>query len=277
MKRKRTKKSLNIIIILCAVGIAFAFFKGRNLSESIPIEQISAFKVSENTIDNLIELSEKYQINFAKLLTIYMVQNNFFEEKLYVDENIERMLVPDIKSIEEKCNKEFSDYFLILDNIINDIKKFPIESDSGYVYSDSWGAERTYGGKRIHQGCDIIDKENICGRIRIISMTDGVVENIGWNEKGGWRIGIRSENGNYYYYAHLSEYSKEFFQGDKIKAGDILGFMGDSGYGEEGTTGKFVVHLHIGICVNTNISKDEFWINPYPFLIYAEANEQSEA
>ena len=42
--------------------------------------------------------------------------------------------------------------------------------------------------------------------------------------------------------------------------------MGDSGYGEEGTKGKFPVHLHVGICPKTNLSEEELWINPYPFL-----------
>lgn len=83
-------------------------------------------------------------------------------------------------------------------------------------------------------------------------MTDGVVEAIGWLTKGGYRIGVRAPGGGYFYYAHLSSYAKDFQPGDAVAAGDILGYMGDTGYGEEGTTGKFPVHLHVGIYVRTD-------------------------
>ena len=76
-------------------------------------------------------------------------------------------------------------------------------------------------------------------------MTDGVVTEKGWLEKGGWRIGITAPTGAYFYYAHLDSYA-ELEKGDPVKAGDLLGYMGDSGYGEEGTTGVSV-HLHLGI------------------------------
>ena len=60
------------------------------------------------------------------------------------------------------------------------------------------------------------------------------------------RIGITAPTGAYFYYAHLDSYA-ELEKGDPVKAGDLLGYMGDSGYGEEGTTGEFPVHLHLGI------------------------------
>ena len=53
-----------------------------------------------------------------------------------------------------------------------------------------------------------------------------------------------------------------------VKAGDILGFMGDSGYGPEGTVGQFVVHLHLGIYVYPD--DKEISINPYSILRYIE-------
>lgn len=61
-------------------------------------------------------------------------------------------------------------------------------------------------------------------------------------QKGGWRIGIRSEQGGYFYYAHLSEYAPGMEEGKTVEAGEMLGYMGDSGYGEEGTVGQFAVH-----------------------------------
>ena len=53
--------------------------------------------------------------------------------------------------------------------------------------------------------------------------------------------------------------------GDTISAGDILGFMGNSGYGKEGTIGKFPVHLHLGIYIPT-LYTDEMSVNPYHIL-----------
>ena len=78
----------------------------------------------------------------------------------------------------------------------------------------------------------------------------------------GYRIGIRSPSGGYFYYAHLSSYERDWKEGDSIKAGEILGFMGDTGYGSEGTKGKFPVHLHLGIYIQTPYSR-EMSVNPY--------------
>lgn len=96
-------------------------------------------------------------------------------------------------------------------------------------------------------------------------MTDGYVENIGWLNLGGWRIGVRSPSGGYFYYAHLSDYARDFQPGEQIRAGELLGFMGDTGYGPEGTQGLFPVHLHLGIYFTSEEGK-EISVNPYPLL-----------
>ena len=93
-------------------------------------------------------------------------------------------------------------------------------------------------------------------------MTDGIVEKIGWLPLGGNRIGIRSEHGGYFYYAHLADYEKDFYVCERVKAGDILGYMGNTGYGPEGTKGQFPVHLHLGIYISTS-SGEEISVNPY--------------
>ena len=105
-------------------------------------------------------------------------------------------------------------------------------------------------------------------------MTDGVVEQAGWLKKGGWRIGIRAPAGAYLYYAHLDSYGKtldgrEWRPGDTVHAGELLGYMGDSGYGKPGTTGQFPVHLHLGIYIRTE-HHDELSVNPYWILRYLE-------
>lgn len=149
--------------------------------------------------------------------------------------------------------------------ICEDLKYFPIPAEyiSEVSFEDSFGAYRNNGG---HEGCDIMDNENERGRIPVISGTDGIITNIGWLYLGGYRIGITSDNGVYYYYAHLDSYALGLQAGDKVIAGQLLGFMGDSGEGEEGTRGMFPVHLHFGIYTGMSEGNEQA-VDSYPFLL----------
>ncbi len=169
-------------------------------------------------------------------------------------------------------SKEWVSYVQVAKAIWNDVQYFPVpESTTNdeleVTYVNSWMMERTYGGKRGHEGTDLMAKENERGLYPILSMTDGVVTKKGWLPKGGYRIGVESPGGAYFYYAHLDSYAN-LAEGDTVKAGDILGFMGDSGYGEEGTVGQFPVHLHLGIYIYPE--GEEVSINPYWVLRYIE-------
>lgn len=161
------------------------------------------------------------------------------------------------------------------ETILKDLKFFPVplnvNPDSPDVsFQNGWMETRTYGGERGHEGCDIMGTERPRGYYPVVSMSDGVVEKVGWLEQGGWRIGIRAPGGAYLYYAHLYGYSSEWKEGDNVKAGELLGFMGDTGYSEvEGTTGNFDVHLHVGIYIRTD-HNDEMSVNPYWVLKYLE-------
>lgn len=153
--------------------------------------------------------------------------------------------------------------------ISGETRFFPIAGSGleelSFDYVDSWQAARSFGGDRHHEGCDIITSVNRRGVYPVVSMTDGTVEQLGWLKLGGWRIGIRSPGGMYYYYAHLESYAEDLQVGSEVLAGQFLGFVGDSGYGEEGTTGQFVVHLHLGIYVPDENGEDQA-VDPYPFL-----------
>lgn len=176
----------------------------------------------------------------------------------------------------EACKPvEFTKLANAYETILGDIVYFPLpegesKASSDYGYENSWGYERSYGGERRHEGTDIMDTRNNRGFFPVVSVSDGVVEHVGWLELGGWRIGIRAPHGAYFYYAHLSSYDHEFVPGEEIKAGELLGFMGDSGYGKrEGTTGNFAVHLHFGIYFRTD-NFEELSVNPYWILKYLE-------
>lgn len=158
--------------------------------------------------------------------------------------------------------------------IFDDLSCFPIPQPASSSvpdirYENGWMEERTFGGERGHEGCDLMGDEMPGGFYPVLSMTDGVVEQVGWLPLGGYRIGIRAPAGAYFYYAHLSEYAREFQAGDRVSAGELLGYMGDTGYGEEGTTGQFPVHLHLGIYIKTE-HYEELSINPYWILRYME-------
>lgn len=171
--------------------------------------------------------------------------------------------------------------------IFQDIGCFPIPKSSGsfgesdlqpgsnaspsfVTYEDSFLEPRTYGGDRQHEGCDLMGAGEVRGHYPVLSMTAGTVEQVGWLEKGGWRIGIRTPSGAYFYYAHLYRYAEEWKEGDQVLAGTLLGYMGDSGYGvQEGTVGNFDVHLHLGIYLPTD-HYEELSVDPYWILKYSE-------
>lgn len=165
--------------------------------------------------------------------------------------------------------------------LLADIKYFPVPRSNKRKewvnYVNSWNYERTYKGNRTHEGTDVMGDINKDGIYPVVSVSDGYISNIGWLELGGWRIGITSPSGIYYYYAHLDSYAKEYKEGDVIRAGDIIGYMGSTGYSKvEGTKKKFPVHLHFGIYItpDPDIAADyeEIALNPYNILKINENN-----
>ena len=165
--------------------------------------------------------------------------------------------------------------------LLADIKYFPVPRSNKRKewvnYVNSWNYERTYKGNRTHEGTDVMGDINKDGIYPVVSVSDGYISNIGWLELGGWRIGITSPSGIYYYYAHLDSYAKEYKEGDVIRAGDIIGYMGSTGYSKvEGTKNKFPVHLHFGIYItpDPDIAADyeEIALNPYNILKINEKN-----
>ncbi len=165
----------------------------------------------------------------------------------------------------------YADYTEIVKKLLADAVWFPVpaavnDEKTTVSYENSWQSERTYGGTRGHEGCDLMASVQQRGYYPIVSVSDGVVEKMGWLPQGGYRIGIRSSHGVYYYYAHLSEYEEGITTGMEISAGQLLGYMGDTGYSEvEGTTGNFPVHLHFGVYLNLE-GQSEVSFNPYYLL-----------
>lgn len=146
-------------------------------------------------------------------------------------------------------------------------RAFPLPVQATYSYPDTYGANRGWGGHRIHEGTDLFADYGVPVR----STCYGIVEVKGWNPYGGWRIGIRDISNVYHYYAHLSSYNKEIKVGDIVKPGQVIGKVGSSGYGKPGTSGKFVPHLHYGMYRDGGLSDWSF--DPYPYLKKWERND----
>ena len=179
------------------------------------------------------------------------------------------LLIPEIK---------IDGYAKAWEKVLGDVQCFPVAQDTTgkekVNYEDSWGTSRTYGGNRVHEGTDLMASNQERGYFSVVSVSDGVVEKKGWLKLGGYRLGIRSPGGTYFYYAHLESYADGLEEGSVVKAGQTIGKMGDSGYGEEGTVGKFDVHLHFGIYIK--MGKKDISVNPYPVLQAVERKKSFE-
>lgn len=208
----------------------------------------------ENVYEDICRTAQEKKKSFEEILTITMLNGKFFPESASSAGEVFR-----------KYKKEA--FFTLMESyaaVWSDIQCFPLAGNE-FFYEDTFGESRDFGGERFHEGTDIFGKEEISGYYPVLSMTDGVVEKIGWLPLGGYRIGIRAPHGAYFYYAHFAEYEKSFQVGEKVEAGDILGYMGNTGYGPEGTVGKFPVHLHLGIYIRT-LQYEELSVNPYWIL-----------
>jgi murein DD-endopeptidase MepM/ murein hydrolase activator NlpD len=113
---------------------------------------------------------------------------------------------------------------------------FPVYGNSSFI--DTFGGFRGDVSGGWHHGDDIFAALGA----PILAVADGTVFSVGWNRIGGWRLWFRDEEGNQFYYAHLSAYSPLAVNGAIVKAGDVLGFVGSSG-DAEGTP----YHLHFEV------------------------------
>ncbi|MBE0407655.1 M23 family metallopeptidase [Psychrobacter sp. AOP22-C1-22] len=114
--------------------------------------------------------------------------------------------------------------------------------------TDTWGGARSQG--RTHEGIDIFAPRGT----PIQATTQGIVSKVGENTLGGRVVMIVGPGGAGHYYAHLEDYA-DIAPNDWVNAGDIVGYVGDSGNAKGTPT-----HVHYGIYINGSA------VNPYPLL-----------
>jgi murein DD-endopeptidase MepM/ murein hydrolase activator NlpD len=113
---------------------------------------------------------------------------------------------------------------------------FPVYGPSSF--GDTFGAARGDLASGWHHGDDIF------GQLGepLLAVADGTVFSVGWNDIGGYRLWLRDKAGNEFYYAHLSAYSPFAVNGNQVKAGTVLGFMGNTG---DASTTPYHLHFEI--------------------------------
>lgn len=247
--------------------------------------------VKYNWIELLSYLACKYGGNFKKFSNKDLIT---LTEKLKSGTTMEELT---------KDSKNYSYYYQAFDAILHEfigeyeievpnagteektyIKKYgikafsPIAKNYSFSHYEDFGNSRSYGYKRVHLGNDLM------GGIGtpIIAMESGVVEALGWNQYGGWRIGIRSfDKKRYYYYAHLRKdhpYVKDLHEGQIVKAGDVIGYLGMTGYSrKENVNNINVPHLHFGMQLIFDESQKEgtnqIWIDVYEIIEFLRKNK----
>jgi len=119
----------------------------------------------------------------------------------------------------------------------------PVAGNTWFI--DTWGAPRS--GGRTHKGVDMSGAHGT----PLVAMNSGKVR-LNWHSAGGRQVYVYSDDGNFYYYAHLSGYASGLSNGQRVDKGQLIGYMGATGNAS-------VSHLHLGMGRIGGA-----YVNPYP-------------
>lgn len=156
----------------------------------------------------------------------------------------------------------------------------PIAKGFPFSHYDDFGTGRSYGYKRKHLGHDLMAATGT----PVIAIETGTVEIMGWNQYGGWRIGIRSlDKKRYYYYAHLRQnrpFNPSIKEGAVVNAGEVIGYVGRTGYSTtENTNNIDASHLHLGMELIFDESQkecdNEIWVDLYAVATLLEKHKST--
>jgi murein DD-endopeptidase MepM/ murein hydrolase activator NlpD len=131
------------------------------------------------------------------------------------------------------------------------------------VYGQAWFG-RSFGAPRAdtgwHHGIDIFAPMGT----PLLAVAKGTVFSVGWNNLGGNRLWLRDSQGNEFYYAHLSAYSPLAVNGMKVKGGDVLGFVGNTG---DAITTPPHLHFETHPAALLPLGYDGSAVDPYDWLV----------
>jgi uncharacterized membrane protein YgcG len=98
---------------------------------------------------------------------------------------------------------------------------FPV--DGKFWYSDDYGVPHPGPGN--HTGCDIFAVKGT----PLVAVQDGTIEELRWRSLGGNSLHLVNDNGDYFYYAHLDRYADGLSNGQRVSAGEVIGYIGNTG------------------------------------------------
>lgn len=141
----------------------------------------------------------------------------------------------------------------------------PVAGMARAALHSSWGEARG-GGTRGHQGLDIMAPAGT----PVLAAADGRVEKLFQSGLGGTTVYQRSADGRWeFYYAHLSGYAPGLAEGQAVRAGQVIAFVGDTGDAGPGN-----YHLHFGL--SRMPAGARWWqgepLDPYPYLAVSPAS-----
>jgi len=155
---------------------------------------------------------------------------------------------------------------------------FPVYGAPRLV-ADTFGAPRSDVSGGWHHGDDLFAPIGT----PLLAVADGLVFSVGWNRVGGWRLWLRDARGNEFYYAHLSAYSPLAVDGAVVHAGDVVGYVGDTG-DAEGTPSHLHFEIHprglLGRGYDGAVDPTTYldtWRHPYDVTLAAAAAATSTA
>jgi murein DD-endopeptidase MepM/ murein hydrolase activator NlpD len=112
----------------------------------------------------------------------------------------------------------------------------PVEGVTRRGIHSSWGEPRS--GHRNHQGIDIFGKRGT----PVVAAAAGEVIRIGQDRLGGNVVWVAGEGARLYYYAHLQQFREGLHVGEQLRAGEMLGRVGNTGNARDTPP-----HLHFGV------------------------------
>ncbi|MBV8597259.1 MAG: M23 family metallopeptidase [Actinobacteria bacterium] len=131
---------------------------------------------------------------------------------------------------------------------------FPV-TGGNVIFGDTYGAFRTDVPGGWHHGDDIFAPLGT----PVVAVAKGTVNRVGWQRLGGWRLWVRDDVGDEFYYAHLSGYTPFGLKDKRVHAGEVLGYVGNTGDAAGGPT-----HLHLEIHPGGGAG-----VPPYPTVAFA--------
>jgi murein DD-endopeptidase MepM/ murein hydrolase activator NlpD len=137
------------------------------------------------------------------------------------------------------------------------LQAFPVQGRCGFT--DTWGAAR--GAGRSHEGTDIIGARGLA----LYAAMDGTISKMTTGGVlGGTSLRLTAADGTYFYYAHLEAFAANLANGQVVRAGQIVGYLGSTG--DTNTP-----HLHFEVHPKGGAA-----VNPYPILKAVDACNVTE-